>query len=184
MFGILHPQQDRPSAPPVRPEGDLEAVTVAFLRQAQRAALARFTPHSRWSRGCHTAQLAVEQRPGDSSTGAIVAYVSADLVQAWSAAAPGSARERKAHVMDQLRLVLQDLRDQQAHAALAFSSTQCEVYDLDLAQLVAESLQRTTFAALRRDCGIHWEGTLVRSLRPPAFVLALSIGLPSARPSP
>jgi hypothetical protein len=184
MFGILHPQQDRPPAPLVRPQGDLEAVTVAFLRQAQRAALARFSPHPRWSRGCHTAQLAVERRPGDSSTGAIVAYVSADLMRAWSAAVAGSARERKAHVMGQLRLVLQDLRDQQAHAALAFSSTQCEVYALDLAQLVAEGLQRTTFAALGLGCSIHWEGTLVRSLRPPAFVLALSIGLLGARPAP
>lgn len=183
MYGILHPHQDRTPAPPSRRDSDLEAVTLAFLRQAQRAALARFTPHPLWSRGCHTAQVTVHRRPGDSSTGAIVAYVSAEMMQAWSAASTGSDRDRRSHVLDQLSLVLHDLRDQQAHAVLALTSSQCEVYGLDLAQLVSESLQRTSFAALHRDCSIHWEGTLVRSLRPPAFVLTLSIGILSVRPA-
>lgn len=176
MFGILHPTQTFARAP-IAPRGaDLEAVTLEFLLWAQRSALARFAGDPRWARGCHTAQVAVPVQPGRAAcTGAIVAHVSATLVQEWTLARPGTPRQRKAHVLDQLQLVLKDLADHDVHGYLTLTPTQCEVYGQDLAQLVAEGLQRTTFAALGRQCSVQWEGTLVRSLQPPAFVLVISV---------
>ncbi|MEK6976236.1 MAG: hypothetical protein AABY18_07830 [Candidatus Thermoplasmatota archaeon] len=176
MYGILRPSQAHVPLTGAARRGDLKSVTAAFLRQAQRSALARFAGDSGHARGCHTAQVAVRQPPGAlRCSGAIVAHVSPGLVRAWAGAGAGSRVERRAHVMGQLQLVLKDLSDHDVHGYLALTHEQREVYANDLAQLVDEGLRRTTFATLKLPGHVHWEGTLVRSLQPPAFVLVISI---------
>ncbi len=176
MHGILLPPQNRPSQETPPHGEDLEAVTLSFLQQAQRSARARFAGDPRWARGCHTAQVAVPpDAHGAGCSGSIVAHVSPALVHDWAAIGTGSLRDRKAHVLRQLQLVLQDLSDHDMHGYLSLTDAQCDIYGQDLVQLVTEALARTSFPALRRECHVHWEGTLVRSLRPPVFVLVLSI---------
>jgi hypothetical protein len=181
MHGILGPLQSRVHLPDHPPLG-LEAVTQEFLSQARASAVARFegavlsAHRASGAHACHTEQRAA--RTGSlGTTGSIVIHASQPLMAAWSAAAAGTPREKAAHVSAQLQLVLQDLADHDAQDCLALTDTQCDVYDLDVVQLVAESLERTTFPSLGRPASVHWEGTLVQSLRPAMLVLVISIGL-------
>lgn len=180
MFGVLghryprDPPAQQSATPPSR---GLEAVTVDFLMQSRRSALAHFGAHGAWSADCHTVERTVPAQGGDSGcNGTIVAHVSGPIYDAWVAAAEGTLTQRKAHVEAQVQLVLQDLSDHDIHGYLALTQAQCEVYDQDLVQLVRQSLDRTTFTGLQRECAVHWEGTLVRSLQPPVLVLVVSIG--------
>lgn len=155
----------------------LEAMTLNFLHQTRQAAMGRFAVHKILMRDCFTVQCAVPARSATGpGTGTIVAHVSAPVLKAWTAAASGSPAQREAHVLEQLRLVLQDLSDHDMHVHLALTDTQRRMYGRDVAQLVSESLDRTSFCKLGREANVHWEGTLVRSLQPPFLVLVVSIG--------
>lgn len=189
MHGILHPRLrlEQPSA--AHADADLNKLTTGFLGDMHRAALSHFqgqrlrssTPTNVLAGECRTVQLTMPAGDGlRVCSGTIVAHVSAPAFAAWAAAEPGPSSQRENRVIDQLRLVLQDLSDQDVHGCLALTESQCSVYDLDLVQLVAESLDRTTFSRLRRVPDIHWEGTLVKSLDPPALILVLSIDLKEA----
>lgn len=183
MHGILGPLQSRLRPADARPRG-LEAVTEEFLSQARASAVERFqgailsARRARAAQACHTEQRATSPAGigATGTTGSIVIHASPTLVAAWGAVADGSPKQRTAHVRSQIQLVLQDLVDHDLHGCLALTDTQCDVYDLDVVQLVAESLERTTFPALGRPASVHWEGTLVQSLRPAMLVLVISIG--------
>jgi hypothetical protein len=164
----------------------LEAVTTTFLREARESALGHFEGQrlrsddvsNVLSGDTRTVQRIVEPRPGSPGcSGTIVAHISGPAFAAWVAMAPGHPSQREAHVLDQLQLVLQDLADHDVHSCLALTESQCEIYDLDLVQLVAESLERTSFSQLQRPADINWEGTLVKSLQPATLVLVVSIDL-------
>lgn len=185
MHGILRPRQTlvRPS----QAEGglDLEALTTEFLDDAHQSAVGHFeghrlrslVPSNLLAGDCRTVQRTVAAGPDGGCNGTIVAHVSAQAFAAWSANGSGPALQREAHVLAQLQLVLQDLSDHEVHGCLALTQSQCDVYDLDLMQLIAESLERTTFSLLRHPAEVHWEGTFVKSLHPPALVLVVSIDL-------
>ncbi|MHB1261110.1 MAG: hypothetical protein ACYC2H_05280 [Thermoplasmatota archaeon] len=173
---------------PSQAEGglDLEALTNEFLGDAHESAVSHFeghrirssAPSNMLAGDCRTVQRTVTSGHGAGGcNGTIVAHISAQAFAAWAASGPGAPPQREAHVFAQLQLMLQDLSDHEVHGCLALTKTQCEVYDLDLVQLIAESLERTTFSNLRRPAEIHWEGTLVKSLQPPALVLVVSIDL-------
>lgn len=186
MHGILRPRQTlvRPS----QAEGglDIEALTNEFLGDAHASAVVHFESHRRSASApsnflagdCRTVQRTVTSGHGAGGcNGTIVVHVSAQAFAAWCAGRPGSPLQREAHVLSELQLLLQDLSDHEAHGCLTLTQAQCEVYDLDLVQLVTESLERTTFSLLRRQAEVHWEGTLVKSLDPPALVLVVSVDL-------
>lgn len=185
MHGILRPRPTlvRPLPAPV--EGDLEALTAEFLGETRASALGRFEGHRLLSAApsnllageCRTVQRTANAAARDGSSATIVAHISAPAFAAWAACEPGYAGQRETHVLAQLQLMLQDLSDHDVHQCLALTETQCDVYDLDLAQLIQESLDRTTFSHLRQHADIHWEGTLVKSLDPPSLVLVVSIDL-------
>lgn len=186
MHGILHPRLKLVQPSPAPADADLEALTTDFLGEMHRAALDHFegqrlrssSPSNVLAGECRTVQLTMPTGKGVGvCSGSIVAHVSGPAFAAWAASEPGPSSQRENRVLDQLKLVLQDLSDQDVHGCLALTESQCNVYDLDLVQLVAESLDRTTFSRLRRLPDIHWEGTLVKSLDPPALVLVLSIDL-------
>ena len=155
-----------------------------FLKQARQTALGRFDPTKLPLHGCATIQCAV---PGKAEaggfTGTIVLHVSPPVLEAWTKVAQGTVAERRSSVMGQLRLVLKDLSDHDLQACLALSQAQSDVYEQDLSQLVAESLERTTFTELRRHANIHWEGTLVRSMDPPFCIVVASIDFAQAAPA-
>ncbi len=177
MYGILGPRQTRVRLSHPQVAGGLEAATLDFLKETRQSALGRFAGRNPRPRSCLTVQRGVPARPGaDGCIGTIVVHVSAPVANAWAAQGTGMHVERKAQVAEQLQLVLQDLCDQDVHGYLSLTDTQCDVYGHDLVQLVTESLGRTTFPQLGRACDVHWEGTLVRSLQPPALVLVVSIG--------
>jgi hypothetical protein len=188
MHGILH-LRPAPASPLARGEVDTEALTARFLADAHASALSRFEMQ-RLRASAPTNLLTGEGRSVRWNvqapearvhcTGSIVMHVSAPAFAAWAASAPGAAAQREVHVLSQLQLVLQDLADHDVHGCLALTEAECDAYDLDLVQLVAESLDRTSFARLRQAADIHWEGTLVRSLDPPSFVLVVSVDLPGS----
>lgn len=171
-------------ADPAAPSGTLVS-SAEFLRDCHASALARFRARSDGRIACRTVTHPVPPKArSESSTGLIVAHVSPALCWAWESKSPGNARERRAHVDGQLHLALGDLADQDMHGYLAVTPEQCDVYEPDLAQLVCESLDRTSFARLGRTADPHWEGTLVEQVKPPYLVLALSIGLDGAGGEP
>ena len=175
MHGILRPRQAPPAA--LDPAIDSEAAARLFLAQARNSALARFGRHRLFG-GCFTTECAVSghvRRGG--CAGSIIVHWSPDLCKAWAKAVPLPAHERRAHVMQQIGLVLQDLSDHDAHSCLPLAASQRHAYQQDLSQLIRESLDRTTFALLRRMAQPHWEGSFVRSLRPPFLVLVASVRL-------
>ena len=186
MHGILRPRPTlvRPTQPKV--DVDLDALTDEFLGETRASALGRFeghrirsaTPSNILAGDCHTVERTIPGSPGpEGCQGKIVAHISGPAFAAWAAAEPGYPAQREGHVLAQLQLVLQDLADHDVHECLALTQTQCDVYGLDLEQLIAESLDRTTFSHLRQHADIHWEGTLVKSLDPPALILVVSIDL-------
>lgn len=184
MHGILRPRTTivRPSLTKV--ELDLDALTNEFLGETRAAALLRFDGRrieasaacNALAGDCRTAERTVTSTTGGCS-GSIVAHVSAPAFAAWAASGPGFPAQREAHVLGQLQLVLQDLCDHDVHSCLALTEMQCDVYGLDVEQLVVESLDRTTFSRLGKPAAVRWEGTLVKSLDPPALVLVVSIDL-------
>lgn len=186
MHGILHPRLDLVRSRGDGSDVDLDALTNDFLGEMRRAAVGHFesqraraeTPINLLTGDCRTFQmtLPVGEVPR-LCAGTIVAHVSGSAFACWAAAEPGSLAEREARVIAQIQLLLQDLSDHDVHGCLTLTESQCEAYDLDLMQLVAESLDRTSFSRLHRQADIHWEGTLVRSLDPPSLVLVLSIDL-------
>lgn len=185
MHGILHPRLDLAR---LRRGGDadLDALTNDFLGETRQAAVRHFEAQRQaagaalnlLSGECRTFEMSV---PAGGTThlcgGTIVAHVSGPAFACWAASERGTPAQREERVIAQLRLLLQDLCDHDAQSCLALTASQCDAYDLDLRQLVAESLDRTSFAHLQRQADIHWEGTFVRSLDPPALVLVLSIDL-------
>lgn len=176
MYGILSPREATVEYVPPTKRG-LEAATASFLKQARRAALVRFEQPRLLFNTCLTVHCAVPARSTtEGGTGAIIAHVSPPLLKAWMMAAYGNQVERRAHVMAQLALVLQDLSDHDLHVQLALTDAQRDAYDDDLGQLVTESLSRTTFSHLGKTAKVHWEGTMVRSLKPPFLLLVVSIG--------
>lgn len=184
MHGILRPRPTlaRPSLTTV--EVDLDALTHEFLGETRASAMQRFEGHRLEASApsnvlageCRTVERTVSSSLRGCS-GTIVAHISAPAFAAWTAAEPGFPAQREAHVLAQLQLVLQDLADHDVHSCLALTETQCDVYGLDLEQLVAESLDRTTFSHLGKPADVRWEGTLVKSLDPPALVLVVSLDL-------
>lgn len=184
MHGILRPRPTLVRPTQAKAGQDLDALTNEFLGETRASALGRFeghriraaAPSNLLAGECHTVEHVIA--PGEhGSGGSIVAHISGSAFAAWAAAEPGYPGQREAHVLAQLKLVLQDLSDHDVHECLALTETQCDVYGLDLEQLIAESLDRTTFSHLRQQADIHWEGTLVKSLDPPALVLVVSIDL-------
>lgn len=177
MHGIVKPRPTRVHfVDPAVPVG-LESVTSNFLRQARTSALRHFEGHKFLFPSCFTLQCDVPGRADSgTSTGRIVAHVSPPVLKAWAAAASGTPAQRRAQVIVQLQLVLQDLSDHDVHVTLALTEAQCDVYGEDLVQLVEESLNRTTFCGLGRLAKVHWEGSLIRSLHPPFIVAVVSIG--------
>lgn len=184
MHGILRPRPTLPRAPQPKVDVDLDALTDEFLGEARASALGHFelhrirsiAPSNLLTGECRTVERTVRDSPG-ALAGKIVAHISGPAFAAWAASEPGYPAQREAHVLAQLQLVLQDLADHDVHECLALTQTQCDVYALDLEQLIGESLDRTTFSHLRQHPDIHWEGTLVKSLDPPALVLVVSIDL-------
>lgn len=186
MHGILHPRLDPAQRPGRGNDVDLDDLTNDFLGSMRRAAVDHFE-HQRDEEGlpvnllagdCRTFQMSVPASgSGRLCGGTIVAHVSGPAIALWVASETGSLLVREERVMAQLQLVLQDLCDHDVQGCLTLTESQCEVYGLDLMQLVAESLDRTSFSRLQRQADIHWEGTLVTSLDPPALVLVVSIGL-------
>ncbi|MEK6976230.1 MAG: hypothetical protein AABY18_07800 [Candidatus Thermoplasmatota archaeon] len=169
-------------ADPEAPSG-AELSSATFLRECRQSALARFRHKDDARIGCRTITHPVPPKPRcTESTGMIVAHISPALCLAWESAAPGTQREKRAHVDAQIHLALTDLADQDMHGYLAVTEAQCEVYDPDLTQLVSESLGRTSFSNLGRDADPHWEGTLVEKVKPPYLVLAVSIGFDGPSP--
>ena len=161
---------------PAAPSG-AELSQATFLKECRGSALARFRGRGDGRLGCRTIEHPVPPKPRcPDSTGLIVAHVSPAVCWAWEQMAPGTAREKRAHVDGQIHLALSDLADQDMHGYLAVTEEQCELYDPDLTQLMAESLERTSFSHLGRAADAHWEGTLVEKVRPPFLVLAVSIG--------
>jgi hypothetical protein len=176
MHGALVPWKTRVRSLDRAAARGVEVLSAEFLQQARESALAHFEGHTFLPGGCVTVQCRVAPRPGTGACpGTIMAHVSGAVLKAWEAAADGSAAEKKAHVLEQLQLVLTDMADHDTNGCLALTDAQRDVYDQDLAQLVTESLDRTTFCRLRRKAEVHWEGTLVRSLRPPFLVVVVSI---------
>ena len=186
MHGILHPRLHLVRRPGDGSDVDLDALTNDFLGEMRRSAVDHFdrtrdaapTPINILTGDCRTVQMSI---PATESPricgGTIVAHVSGPAFAVWAAAGTGSPAEREEQVLGQLQLVLQDLSDHDVQGCLTLTSSQCDAYDLDLRQLVAESLDRTTFSHLQRQADVHWEGTFVRSLDPPALVLVVSIDL-------
>lgn len=165
-------------ADPTAPDG-MEVSPKLFLEECRDSAMARFRGRRRVGAGkaCGTIEHPVPPKAGSQeSTGMIVAHVSPAIWSAWESSAPGSPREKRAHVESEVHLALEDLADQDMHGYLALTDTQREFYGPDLVQLVRESLDRTTFSHLGRPSEPHWEGTLVERVRPPYLILALSIG--------
>ena len=186
MHGILRPRPSLGRAPQATVDTDLDALTDEFLGETRASALGRFeghriravAPSNVLAGECRTVERTVRHGPGHPACqGKIVAHISGPAFAAWAASEPGYPAQREGHVLTQLQLVLQDLADHDVHECLALTQTQCDVYALDLEQLIAESLDRTTFSHLRQHADIHWEGTLVKSLDPPALVLVVSIDL-------
>lgn len=177
MHGILGPVQTRTRCSTVSACNDVARVTTEFLSATRRAAVERFhgvdAPPSRASHPeCHTEQTPSEATPGSHST--IILHVSDAMFSTWAASGTGSIAERQRTVREQMQLVLQDLADHDAARYFLLTDAQCQVYDLDLVQLVTESLGRTTFCHLGLPAVVHWEGTLVQSCGPPAVVLVVS----------
>lgn len=173
-------------ADPTAPAGQ-EVSTEAFLRECHQSALARFRSCHDGGVGGHTIEHRVPPRPGGQrSTGMIVAHVSPAVCADWENSAEGDSRQKHAHMETQMHLALEDLADQDMHGYLALTDAQCELYGPDLAQLVGESLDRTTFSHLGRRPDPHWEGTLVEQVQPPYLVLVVSIGFagPARRKAP
>jgi len=186
MHGILRPRPTLARASQPKVDTDLDALTNEFLGETRASALGRFEGHRLRSAApsnvlageCRTVERTVRESPGHPACqGKIVAHISGPAFAAWAGSGPGYAGRREGHVLEQLQLVLQDLADHDVHECLALTQTQCDVYALDLEQLITESLERTTFSLLRQHADIHWEGTLVKSLDPPALVLVVSIDL-------
>lgn len=161
-----------PTAP-----GGVEITVTEFLSQCRQSTLARLRTRRDPHPECHTVEHAVPPKHGDpSSTGTIVAHVSKEVWQAWETATPGTPKQRKAHVEGQLHLAMEDLAEQDMHGYLALTDDQRSLFVPDLAQLMAEALDRTTFSHLGRVASTHWEGTLVESVKPPFLALVVSIG--------
>ena len=168
-------------ADPTGPSG-VELTSATFLDECRGSALARFRSRGDARIACRTIEHAVPPKPRcQESTGRIVAYLSPALCSAWEQTVPGSAREKRAHVDEQVHLALKDLADQDMHGYLAVTDEQCEMYDPDLTQLITESLDRTTFTHVGRRIDPHWEGTLVEQVQPPFLVLAISVGFAQLR---
>ena len=112
MHGIVKPRPTRVHfVDPAVPVG-LESVTSNFLRQARTSALRHFEGHKFLFPSCFTLQCDVPGRADSgTSTGRIVAHVSPPVLKAWAAAASGTPAQRRAQVIVQLQLVLQDLSD-------------------------------------------------------------------------
>lgn len=169
-------------ADPTGPSG-AEVSRADFLKQCRDSALARFRAHAPSWLGCRTIEHPVPALPGTTaSTGMIVAHVSPAVCKAWESTLVGSVAERRAELEAQVHLALQDLSDQDMHGYLAVTQAQCDLFEPDLVQLTAESLDRTSFSHLGRKPDPQWEGTLVERVRPPYLVLILSIDL--AQPDP
>ncbi|MFO1536105.1 MAG: hypothetical protein ABR586_10605 [Thermoplasmatota archaeon] len=118
-------------------------------------------------------------RPSWATTapGSIIAHLSTQLCDVWEASSPGTARERAAHVEEQVQLALEDLAEQDMHGYLALTEEQRSLYAPDLEQLVQEAFDRTSFSHLLRKPFVSWEGTLVQSVRPPHLILVVSVSL-------
>lgn len=177
MHGILGPLQTRSRCSTVVDCKDVARVTTEFLSATRRAAIERFHeldlhPTLTFNPECHSEQRVSETKPGGPST--TILHVSAALFASWASSFAGSTAETHRNVRDQMQLVLQDLADHDAARHLSLTEAQCTAYDLDLVQLVSESLARTTFCRLNRPAVVHWEGTLVQSFGPPALVLVVS----------
>lgn len=183
MHGIMRPHQALVRPTLAKGALDIETYTQTFLGEAHASALRRFalqrvrasTPSNLLAGDDRTVQRIVPAGNLNGCGGTIVAHVSARAFAAWASTAPGKPSQGEEHVLSQLQLVLEDLTDHDVHVCLNLTQTQCDVYSLDLAQLIAESLDRTTFSRLHRAADLHWEGTLVKSLDPPALVLVISI---------
>lgn len=157
--------------------GGVEITTSDFLQQCRLSALARFRSRSDSASGCHTIEHVVPPKLGDRGpTGSILVHVSSDIMQTWERSAPGDPPAKHAHVVEQLHLALEDLADQDVHGFLALTDEQRAIFVPDLVQLVQEALERTSFAKLTQKPIVNWEGTLVKSVRPPYLVLVISIG--------
>lgn len=160
-----------PNAP-----GGVEITTAEFLKECRQSALARFRTRHDPSGDCRTVEHVVPPKLGDhGSTGSIIAHLSTQLCDAWEASAPGTTRERSAHVEEQVQLALEDLAEQDMHGYLALTEEQRALYAPDLEQLVTEALDRTSFSHLLRKPVVNWEGTLVQSVRPPHLILVVSV---------
>lgn len=171
-------------ADPAGPAG-VQVSSSVFLEECLGSARSRFRRRGGPRDACRTIEHPVPPKPRcPDSTGLIVAHVSGALCSAWEKLVVGTAREKRAHVEEQIHLALADLADQDMHGYLAVTDEQCEIYDPDLVQLVTESLARTTFSHVGRMPDPHWEGTLVEQVRPPFLLLAVSIGLADGPPGP
>lgn len=162
--------------------GGVDITPEEFASACRTSALARFRTPRTLHPACPAVGYTVPPKFGDPGpTGAIVAHLDPRLVAAWEAAVAGLAHERRRHVEQQVALALEDLGLQDMHGLLALTPGQRDFFALDLAQLVAEALDRTTFSRLGRAPLAQWEGTLVQRLSPPFVVLQLSIRFAPAR---
>lgn len=154
----------------------------AFLKECRHSAVARFRSRHHGRLGCRTIEHPVPPKPGCSdSTGMIVAHLSPEVCAAWEQSVAGSVEQRRQHVESEVHLALTDLADQDMHGYLALTEAQARIFQPDLVQLVAESLDRTSFSHLGRKADPQWEGTLVERIRPPFLVLDLSIDFADTR---
>lgn len=178
MHAILGPQRSLPQSARIPDGSDPAAIEHGFLCHAQASSQRRFAAQGEgdasWIVGLRLPPSASSQ----DGAGAIVLYVSKPFLQSWADRAEGEDRSGgrgRMHVMEQLAQVLHELADQGMHARLQLSQAHGDAYGLDLEQLVAEALGRTTHARLGRPANVRWEGTLVKSLQPPELVLAVSL---------
>lgn len=155
-----------------------------FLQECHRSAAKRFA-EAPGRPGMHTVEYLIPPRFGElRSTGVILAHIEDRLYRHWQTWTRQHSRRPEAHLEKQLQLALEDVAMQDMHGMLALTEEQREAYILDLKQLVAEALDRTTFGRIGVDPEIHWEGTLVQRLDPPMAVLVISIGVPEGERLP
>lgn len=156
--------------------GGSEGSSNQFLRACRESAASRCEAAGERQVAVHTVEYVVPTKFGDlGSTGSIVLHVSEPLLREWERDLEGTPAQRRLHIESQLRLAMEDLGMQDMHGYLALTPGQRACYLADLEQLVTEALGRTNCSHFHRQAVPHWEGTLVKSVRPPLLVLVVSI---------
>lgn len=160
-------------ADPEAPDG-IDITLPAFLDGCRKSAVARWQDATQLHAGVRT--IVHTQTEAGKPTGSIVLHLHDRAFALWQSVAPGAPTTPRAFVESEIRAVLTELAEQGVHGLIAFTEAQRALFVPDLVQAVTEALGRTSFAKLGREPKIHWEGTLVETVRPPVLTLVVSLG--------